>query len=145
MRCAHSRLGRLGDKYGLETLCFHCSDYYRSLWRGCNGWAGKTTAYFDGAILSEGATVSAFAPRQLQETNINTGTATISAGNGSVVVTHGLVSIPTRVFVTMSSNPGVATSVYTTSVGATSFTIAVSTNVTNSTTFDWRAIVGEGN
>ncbi len=104
-----------------------------------------TTAYFDGAMLNEGVAVSAFAPGQLQETNINTGTATITAGNGSVVVSHGLATTPTRVFVTMSSNPGVATSVYTTSVGATSFTIAVSTNVTNSTTFDWRAIVGEGN
>ncbi len=74
----------------------------------------------------------------------NSGTATMLAGTGSISGLHGLAGTPTRIIASMTSNPGIATSVYC-SANVTNYTISVSTNVTNGTTFDWRAWIGEGN
>ena len=75
----------------------------------------------------------------------NSGVATILINTGSIVVNHGLATTPTRVIVTMTSNPGLAVSTWADTYGTTSFTIHTSSNVTSATTFDWRAWVGEGN
>lgn len=66
------------------------------------------------------------------------GTATITAGT-SVVVTHGLATTPTRVFVSKTTN--VAQTLAVTTKGATTFTVTASASTT--VTFDWLAQVGD--
>ncbi len=99
--------------------------------------AGKTlaTCGYDG-----GSTTNKFVYPGVS----SSGTATMLAGTGSIGVAHGLAKTPTRASATMTSNPGIATSTYVT-YNSANVTISVSTNVTNQTTFDWRAVIGEGN
>jgi hypothetical protein len=73
----------------------------------------------------------------------NSGTATIRAGTNSIIVAHGLVSTPTMVLVTMISNPSVAVSTYITNENTTDFSINISGNVSNDTSFYWRAVIGD--
>jgi hypothetical protein len=75
----------------------------------------------------------------------NSGTATMLINTGSIVVSHGLATTPTRVQITATSNPGIADSFWADTYGATQFTIHATTNVTSATTFDWKAVIGEGN
>jgi len=75
----------------------------------------------------------------------NSGTATVANGQTTVTVTHGLATTPTRVQVTptLLSN---AASFWVTAKGATTFVINVNADPGAGTaTFDWRAVVGEGN
>lgn len=75
----------------------------------------------------------------------NSGTATMLINTGAIAVNHGLSATPTRVQVTMTSDPGLAVSTWADTYGASQFTVHTSSNVTAATTFDWRAVVGEGN
>ena len=100
------------------------------------GLAGHAVAYF-------GTSMKAY--RNYGYISENSGTATMLINNGSIVVNHGLATTPTRVQVTATSNPGLADSFWADTYGATSFTIHATTNVTSATTFDWRAVIGEGN
>jgi len=75
----------------------------------------------------------------------NSGTATMLINEGAIVVNHGLSDNVTRVQVAMTSNPGLAVSSWIDTYTATQFTIHTSANVTAATTFDWRAVTGEGN
>lgn len=67
------------------------------------------------------------------------GTATISAGQTSVTVNHGLGTTPRKVIVTPTSNPG--TQWWVSNVTATSFTINVASAPTTNLTFYWEAEV----
>ena len=77
----------------------------------------------------------------------NSGTATITSGNTSIVVNHGLLSTPTSVQITLAndptSNPGVC---WVSTITSTQFTINCVTNPsTSGAIFYWRAVVGNGN
>ena len=74
----------------------------------------------------------------------NSGTATMLINTGAIVVNHGLATTPVRVFVTMTSSPGLAVSTWVSSLTTTQFTINTSSNVTAATTFNWRAVLYDG-
>ncbi len=74
----------------------------------------------------------------------NTGMVTMPAGTGAVDVLSGMAAAATRMGATMTSSPGVTTSVYTSNVSAAGFTIYATTNVTNATSIDWWAKIGDG-
>jgi hypothetical protein len=72
--------------------------------------------------------------------NENTGTATITAGQTSVNVTHGLAAAPTRVLLT----PTTATAgkqYYVSSKAATTFTITIDSAHASDISFDWQAVI----
>jgi len=74
----------------------------------------------------------------------NSGTATVLNGQTTIVVAHGLVTAPTRVFVTATlwSN---AAKAWVTAIGAATFTINVDADPGAGTAiFDWKAQFGEG-
>lgn len=72
-----------------------------------------------------------------------TGTGTMNSGTGSIAVTHGLATTPTRVLVTPTSDPG-AVRFSVTTKGTTTFTVAANTTTgLNAFTFDWEAVVGD--
>lgn len=75
----------------------------------------------------------------------NSGTAQINAGASSTNVTHGLVALPTRVLITATSDPGAANAFFVGTKATTWFLIQSTVAVTNNTSFDWRAVIGEGN
>jgi hypothetical protein len=68
----------------------------------------------------------------------NTGTATITAGQTSIVVTHGLAATPTNVIVTPRGNVG---SVWADTFTTTQFTIHCSTAPGADTVVGWSAVV----
>ena len=67
------------------------------------------------------------------------GTATITNGNSSVSVTHGLPGTPTQVIVTPLADPG--DYFYVDTIGGTTFDINTGTAVGADTDFAWRAVV----
>jgi hypothetical protein len=73
----------------------------------------------------------------------NSGTATITAGQTSVNVTHGLATTPTRVVLTPTTDTA-GRRYWVSAKGATTFTITIDSTHTADITFDWRAQVGEG-
>jgi hypothetical protein len=76
----------------------------------------------------------------------NSGTATIASGATSIVVTHGLATTPTRVYLTPTNSMGNATKFYAGNLTTTQFTIYVDVDPGATTaTFNWRAVIGEGN
>jgi hypothetical protein len=76
----------------------------------------------------------------------NSGAATIAAGTTSIVVTHGLATTPTRVYLTPTNSMGNATKFYAGNLTTTQFTIYVDVDPGATTaTFNWRAVIGEGN
>jgi hypothetical protein len=77
----------------------------------------------------------------------NSGTATIASGSTSIVVSHGLVTTPTRIIVTPRENPTNAVSFWwVDTLTTTQFTINVNTDPgASNLDFDWRAVIGEGN
>ncbi len=77
-------------------------------------------------------------------TTENSGTSTITAGQTSVTVTHGLAATPTRVQVTPTTATG-GKDYYISAKTATTFTIDIDSAHTGDISFDWRATVGEGN
>ena len=66
------------------------------------------------------------------------GTATLSAGDTSVTVTHGVGATPTIVIAIPSQNIG---NVWITNIGATTFKINTSASAGTDTTFYWLARV----
>ena len=76
----------------------------------------------------------------------NSGTATVLNTATSVVVTHGLASTPTRVFITPKENPtNAVTYWWVDTLGATTFKINVNADPgASNLDFDWHAQVGEG-
>jgi parallel beta-helix repeat protein len=74
----------------------------------------------------------------------NSGTATITAGQTSVNVTHGLAAMPTRVQLTPTTDTA-GKRYWISAKGATTFTITIDSTHTSDITFDWRAVVGEDN
>jgi len=74
----------------------------------------------------------------------NSGTATITAGQTSVNVTHNLAATPTRVQLTPTTDTG-GKRYWISAKGASTFTITIDSTYTSDIIFDWRAIVGEGN
>lgn len=75
----------------------------------------------------------------LRETGM--GAAQISASGTSVVVTHGLSTTPTYIYISMVSNPGTSVYFWADTATSTQFTINTSGAVTNNTDFNWIAIV----
>ena len=69
----------------------------------------------------------------------NSGTATITAGNTSVTVNHGLASTPSKVLVTPLSDPG--DRYYVTNITDTSFDIVIATAPSADVIFSWYAEV----
>jgi len=69
----------------------------------------------------------------------NSGTATISAGNTSVTVSHGLADTPSKVLVTPIGDPG--DRYWVANIGASSFDIVVATAPTADIDFYWQAEV----
>ena len=78
------------------------------------------------------AAVSALLPAK-----VTRGTATITAGNTTVTVTHGLGSTPAYVTATPGADPG--SRFWVSSKGATTFVINLSSAAGGSVAFDWRA------
>lgn len=74
----------------------------------------------------------------------NSGTATITAGQTSVNVSHGLAAAPTRVHLTPTTDTG-GKRFWVSAKGSSTFTITIDSTHTADISFDWRAIVGEGN
>jgi len=74
----------------------------------------------------------------------NSGTATITAGNTSVNVTHGLATTPTTVQLTPTTDTA-GKRYWISAKGDTTFTITIDSSHTANISFDWRAAVGEGN
>jgi len=74
----------------------------------------------------------------------NSGTATITAGDTSVDVTHGLAATPTRVQLTPTTDTA-GKRYWVSAKGDTTFTITIDSSHTADISFDWRAVVGEGN
>lgn len=77
-------------------------------------------------------------------TAAKSGSATITAGGTSVAVTHGLGTTPTRVFLTPTTDWGLAADPFlrrwwVSAKGATTFTITISTAHGSDISFDWRA------
>lgn len=71
-------------------------------------------------------------------TGIMKGTATLVAGDTSIVVTHGCGATPTSVTANPSQNIG---NVWITDIGATTFKINTSASTGTDTTFYWKARV----
>ena len=71
-------------------------------------------------------------------TTENSGTATITAGNTSVTVAHGLVSTPSNVQVTPKTNPG---TYWWYTADATNIYIYIGSAQASDVTFDWKAEV----
>lgn len=74
----------------------------------------------------------------------NSGIATITAGQTLVDVTHGLAATPTRVQLTPTTDTA-GKRYWVSTKGATTFTITIDSAHTANISFDWRAVVGEGN
>lgn len=73
----------------------------------------------------------------------NSGTAQINAAGTSVVVNHGLMAAPQRVYASPTSDAGVAIRFWVSNRTATQFTVNCSPATTNALTFDWRALAYE--
>jgi hypothetical protein len=73
----------------------------------------------------------------------NSGAATITAGQTSVNVTHGLATTPTRVVLTPTTDTA-GRRYWISAKGATTFTITIDSTHTADISFDWQAQVGEG-
>jgi len=71
----------------------------------------------------------------------NSGTATITSGNTSVTVSHGLVSTPSKVIVTPITPLGSASKWWVTNITDTSFDIVVDSDPAQDVTFAWQAEV----
>lgn len=74
----------------------------------------------------------------------NSNTSTLTAGQTSVTVTHGLATTPTRVQLTPTTDTG-GKRYWISAKGVTTFTITIDSANASDITFDWRAVVGEGN
>lgn len=72
------------------------------------------------------------------------GSASITSGNTTVVVTHGLSQTPTidQISLTLQTSPGSAASYWVSTVTSTQFTINVNANPAQTVTFSWRADTG---
>ena len=68
----------------------------------------------------------------------NSGTATITAGNTSVDVTHGLAGTPTRVYLTPTTDTA-GKRYWVSAKGSTTFTITIDSSHTADISFDWLA------
>ena len=77
-------------------------------------------------------------------TTENSGTSTIATDATSIVVTHGLAATPTRVQLTPTTDTA-GKRYWISAKTATTFTITIDTSHTSDISFDWRAVVGEGN
>jgi len=73
------------------------------------------------------------------------GTITVTTASTTMTVTHGLATTPTRAQATMTSDPGAANAHWVSGKGVTTFKINTKVAVSTQTTFDWHAVVGEGN
>lgn len=71
-------------------------------------------------------------------TYAETGTATVTAGQTSVEVTHGLSTTPDRVLLTPTTD-WQSTTWYVSAKTATTFTITLSSSIGSNVVFDWRA------
>ncbi|MDD3006590.1 MAG: right-handed parallel beta-helix repeat-containing protein [Candidatus Pacebacteria bacterium] len=88
--------------------------------------------------------VSAKVTQNIGYTTENSGTSTIATGQTSITVTHGLATTPTRVQLTPSTLTD-GKDYYISAKTATTFTITIDSVHTSDISFDWRAVVGEGN
>ena len=77
-------------------------------------------------------------------TTENSGTSTITAAQTSIDVTHSLVSTPSRIQLTPTTDTA-GKRYWISAKGATTFTITIDSTHTSDISFDWRAAVGEGN
>ncbi len=75
-------------------------------------------------------------------TDAASGSATVTAGDTTVNVTHGLGTTPARVQLTPTAS-WVGTTWYVSAKGATTFTITLSASIGTNITFDWRASAEE--
>ncbi len=82
--------------------------------------------------------------RNLGYVTENSSTATITAGQTSTTTDHGLATTPTRVQLTPTTDTG-GQRYWVSGKGATTFTITIDSATTSDITFDWRAVIGEGN
>lgn len=72
------------------------------------------------------------------DTDAETGTATVTAGNTTVDVTHGLGATPARVFLSPTTDT-LGARWWVSAKTATTFTISLHTNQASDVSFDWRA------
>jgi len=98
-----------------------------------NEFIGTGTAV---SLNGTGAKVS----HNIGYTTENSGTATITAGNTSVDVSHGLASTPTRVYLTPTTDTA-GKRYWVSAKGSSTFTITIDSSHTADISFDWRAEV----
>jgi hypothetical protein len=110
---------------------------------------GNTNKVSDNRIITSGTPLTLAGNGNMVSRNIgyvseNSGAATITAGQTSATVTHGLTITPTRVQLTPTADTG-GKRYWISAKAANTFTITIDSPYTSDITFDWRAVVGEGN
>lgn len=75
----------------------------------------------------------------------NSGSTTIGSGSTASVVTHGLAGTPTRVMITPTNLFAGTSDYYQGTATATQFAILTSADPGTNATYNWRAVIGEGN
>jgi hypothetical protein len=68
-----------------------------------------------------------------------------TAGSATgVTITHGMASTPTRIYLTYAGDPGASPpALYPSSIGAATFTVSVSSNITNGVQVSWLAFIAD--
>jgi len=89
-----------------------------------------------GAIINEGTNTNI--QHNQGYTTENSGTATITAGNTSIDVTHGLAGTPTRVYLTPTTDTA-GRRYWVSAKGSSTFTITIDSSHTADISFDWKA------
>ncbi len=103
-------------------------------------WTGATPTYFTSTSVLSQLKID----EKINHIVENSGASTITAGQTSVDVTHGLATTPTRVQFTPTTDTA-GKRYWISAKGATTFTITIDSTHTSDIFFDWRAVVGEGN
>ena len=116
------------------------------------GASGANYNLFTANITTAGVSLTGADSRVMHNSQYvteNSGTGTIPNGSTSVKITHGLVDVPTRVQITLTTSLGAASEIYVSNKDidgdGTKFQVDVDVNPTADVSFDWRAVVGEGN
>ncbi|MHA1286991.1 MAG: right-handed parallel beta-helix repeat-containing protein [Candidatus Thorarchaeota archaeon] len=116
-------------------ILFHSSAIVDTTIIEANNLTGNTYAWRP----MSGATLISLRVRNNEGyTTENSGTATITSGNTSVDVTHGLADTPTRVQLTPTTDTA-GKRYWVSAKGSTTFTITIDSSHTADISFDWRA------
>lgn len=102
-------------------------------------YVGGSINATEGAIQDNGVDLSSCIIRYNRNyVTENSGTATITAGDTSVNVSHGLASTPTRVYLTPTTDTA-GKRYWVSNKGSSTFTITIDSSHTADISFDWKA------